>query len=67
MPDSKDNMTPMKGKSFAERVTLDHNIPNALRNNVGKAIREGTDPTAEARVMLEDLKGITGFDLEKSG
>ena len=65
MPDSKDNMTPMKGKSFTERLTVDHNIPSAFASNVGKAIREGTDPTIAARGMLEDLKLEAGFDLGK--
>ena len=63
MPDSKDNMTPMKGKSFTERLTIDHNIPSALSSNVGRAIREGTDPTETARGMLADLKLEAGFDL----
>ena len=65
MPDSKDNMTPMKGKSFTERLTVDHNIPSALASNVGKAIREGSDPTHAARGMLEDLQLQAGFDLGK--
>jgi len=63
MPDSKDNMTPMKGKSFTERLTLDHNLPSALASNVGRAIRNGTDPTNTAKGMLEDLRVAAGFDL----
>lgn len=63
MADSKDNMTPMKGKSFTERLTIDHNIPSALSSNVGRAIREGSDPTEAARGMLADLKLSAGFDL----
>ena len=63
MPDSKDNMTPMKGKSFTERLTVDHNIPKAFASNVGDSIRKGTDPLEAARGMLADLKLEAGFDL----
>ena len=63
MPDSKDNMTPMKGKSFKDRLTVDHNIKPAFVSNVGDAIRDGKDPAAVARGMLEDLKIEAGFDL----
>jgi hypothetical protein len=65
MADSKDNMTPMKGKSFTERLTIDHNIPYALTNNVRVAIDQGQDPTETARGMLEDLRLEAGFDLGK--
>ena len=63
MSDSKDNMTPMKGKSFTERLTVDHNVPKAFASNVGDAIRKGTDPAEVARGMLDDLKIEAGFDL----
>ena len=63
MPDSKDNMTPMKGQSFKDRLTVDHNIKPAFVSNVGDAIRAGKDPTEAARGMLADLKIEAGFDL----
>ena len=65
MPDSKDNMTPMKGKSWTERLTVDHNIPSAFASNVGDSIRKGTDPLEAARGRLADLKLEAGFDLGK--
>lgn len=64
MPDSKDNMNGMKGKSFDDRQSMDKPIPVNLQYNVGDAIRNGKDPLIEARRMIKEIEPEVGFTLD---